>query len=234
MQKSIVQCDSDLWGSLNLRQQKYLAAIYRADQDAESYNRTGWRPGRTLRRASEWRWLPFTGDGGLRLSLGLQNLIDEGSGNTLAALSRRKLIELRSESSIFGRELIFVKMTTLGRKVARAGLGEPVPPKLPPGTLRDYQWHALLMVYNAGTGLEGDEDCWIYGNIGWNTWQRLYRYKFGALVEDSPVEVCRNGFTYHEQRLFVTEYGKRFVLEQWDKYREFYPDEPLHKSVELR
>lgn len=210
----------DVWKLLNSRQQQYLKAIYKADQNAECGERAAWSSRRSSRSASIWRWLPYSIDGDLRQSLAWEKLIDEGAGSTFEALESRTIIECKYERNMFGEQLLYVKLTTFGRRVARAGLGESAPKKLPVGTLHDYYWKALVKAYDAlGEGLEAnEEEPGLYGGIGWKVWLRLRDYKLGTLVQE--VKIKYRGDGNWEHRLFITEFGKRFVQENWQKYRD--------------
>jgi len=73
-------------------------------------------------------------------------------------------------------------MTTNGRKLARFWTGAKAYKAPPPGTLKEWHWRALVKAYAAGdAGLEGEYG--DYAHIGERTWQRLFEYKWGALVE---------------------------------------------------
>lgn len=213
----------DIWNSLNPRQQKYLSCIYEADQSAQKYEKTGWSPGRESRPASVWRWLPYSSDGYLRHLFKDEQLVDKGSGSTFAALRDRNIIDCKYEFGLFD-SILYVKLTTLGRRVARAGLGESAPKKLPVGTLRDYQWKALVKAYRAGDeGLEApEEEPGFYDGIGWKVWLRLRNYKSGTLVQEKKTKYRLNGDWEH--RLLITDFGKKFIQENWEKYRDLYPE----------
>lgn len=131
---------ADIAASLNARQKAYLLTAFDIDQDREA-NNTGFHaaPART------WRWIEYgpnteaIGDGVLRRMLreqqeqtGLQ-LIDKGSGATLAVLYNAGLMEseLRNVPLFHIRyrrqvQTLFVKLTPDGRKVARLLRGMPL------------------------------------------------------------------------------------------------------------
>ncbi|MCW7991150.1 hypothetical protein XF35_39565, partial [Streptomyces platensis subsp. clarensis] len=132
---------ADLWAGLNPRQQTYLTVIYSADQNAEaSHKGDAFTWSRTP--ASEWRWLPFSikapaalvGRTPIQSALAAKDEHDQGAGSSLAALRRRALIEVQDDivQTVLGPvPRVRVKMTTLGRATARAGV-VPTAPKSPP------------------------------------------------------------------------------------------------------
>ncbi len=134
-------------------------------------------------------------------------------------------------------DVLYLRMTTKGRQVARAGLAEPPPEgtlpnesRLPPGTLRRWHWRALAQAYAAGgEGLTSDI-AGDYGRIGWRTWLRLRDYQnkaggFGGLVEERVAGMRPGPFNPgQEHRLFVTADGRRFYEERREEYRQRYPE----------
>ena len=224
------------WSELNDRQRAYLEAVYRADQDAEAWERSAWSQGRERRPADVWRWLLYGSplvDSSLQLALATSGLVDRGTGSTFAALEGRGLLLTRHARMhvVLGKwsgmvEVLYVRMTAPGRKVVRAGLGEKAPQKLPAGGLREWHWRALAKAYGAGEeGLdhEGGVD---YGRIGWRTWLRLRDYQskahgLGGLVEEKLVGFSGPSSVH---RLFITVDGRRLYRERWEEYRERYPD----------
>src|SRR5687768_2242674 len=130
----------DIWNDLNPRQQHYLKCIYDIDQEEEQYQKSLGAKGRydDMTPASEWRWMtytPTTVDDRLYTRIGKKH-IDPGTGSTLKALETRGLIETKAEDAgtVGGHYIVYVKMTTLGRKVIRATRPDlKPPPKLKPG-----------------------------------------------------------------------------------------------------
>lgn len=114
-------------------------------------------------------------------------------------------------------------MTTTGRKVARAGLGEQAPKKRTVGTLREWHWRALAKLYTAGeAGLFDDGvKSGYYSDTSWNTWLRLRDYKTGALMEEID-KWDENG--RHRYGARITPFGKQFYEQNWEKYRGMYSD----------
>lgn len=218
----------DTWNQLNQRQQTYLRLIFTADQDAEKVEAAKWKLGQKRRPASEWRWLLYadlaSGPTYLKSLLLIAQIVDPGTGSTFKALEDRKLIQCRHESDI---DVVWIRLTTQGRKVARAGLGEQAPKKLTSGTLREWHWQALAKLY-AATDSTLFSDGTIpgrYGDIGWNTWLRLRDYFAGALVKEGGK--WENGKYIYGVK--ITDKGKQFYSANWAKYRDLYPeiDAPL-------
>lgn len=92
------------WRALNDRQRAYLAAAYALDQEHEAAERSAGSRAARRRPADEWRWLDY----------------GEVYGGPSALLTR---IRLRGVAD----PLPAVRLTPLGRWVARAGLGESAP-----------------------------------------------------------------------------------------------------------
>ncbi|MEV7681483.1 hypothetical protein AB0O64_23460 [Streptomyces sp. NPDC088341] len=152
---------ADLWAELNPRQQIYLTVIYYADQNAEANQKGGaydWGQGPP---ASEWRWQTFSvkapkevaGRTAIQYALAQKNEHDQGAGSSLAALRRRELIEVMDDwvQTMLGMvPRVRVKLTTLGRATARAGLGHTAPKSPPRGLLSEWLWSNLVRLYRAG------------------------------------------------------------------------------------
>lgn len=212
---------NEVWNELNQRQQTYLRLIYAADQSAEESEAAKWKLGHRRRPADEWRWLLYadlsSGPSYLKSLLRYALVVDPGTGSTFEALETRGLILCRHELDI---DVVWVRLTTKGRKVARAGLGEQAPKKPPTGTLRSWHWEALVKVYEAGSLFGDGIHSGRYGDIGWNTWLRLRDYKSGGLVKETGK--WQNGkYIYGVQ---ITDEGERFYEENWARYRGLYPE----------
>ena len=206
----------DPWGELNERQRQYLEAIYRADQEAERWEASSWKRGQQRRPADVWRWLPYdlTNLGSptpLKRRLLREDLVDPGTGSTFSALARRGLVLYEEGDGFMAR----IRLTTLGRKVARMGLGETSPRKLPTGTLREWHWQALAALY-ADWLVQGEGFPETNKVAGWNTWLRLLEYKPEPLALDR-----RYKYTYH---LHISDFGRKYYEENYQRYRELYPD----------
>lgn len=236
------------WDALNERQRQYMKAIYDTDQEQEQAERE--RAARTRRSqpASQWRWMrhwtnPFTGDTPLKHCLRQAGLVDPGTGSTFEALATRGLIEVDYEG--YDRSVPLVKMTPQGRKLVRSALAVKASTnKLPVGTLREWHWRALAAAYQAGNeGLaESESLSGGYGRIGWNTWLRLRDYKRHGKETPLVEEIC-GSYEYDEDgthrwitspyrfagldemtHICITEEGKQYYRNNWQRYHEMYPD----------
>jgi DNA-binding MarR family transcriptional regulator len=221
---------------LNERQELYLKAIYAEDQAAERHEAWRWNHGYGKRPADEWRWLLYADLAGgatpLKRLLKREGMVDAGTGSTFIALERRGLINHREryESHIASIErLTSVRLTRKGRAEARKLLGESAPKKLPKGTLREWHWNALTRLYEAGGELSSElhvSGC--YGGISWKTWLRLRDYfdtGMGLVKEHSRfVRVEWNPEPKRVSVIQLTEAGRKFYYENWEKYRNLYPD----------
>ena len=110
--------------------------------------------------------------------------------------------------------------------MARAGLGEAAPARLPARALREWHLRALALAYASPEGIEQDEiGGGRSGRIGWPTWRRLRDYRAGALVEERQVG-WRPGLSAStpEYRRFLAAAGRRFYADHWGAYRRRYPD----------
>jgi hypothetical protein len=208
------------WQSLNSRQQDYLTAIYHADQEAEADERGRWSRGGRPRPAVEWRWMVYaTLDGHdtpVKRHLRSTKQISEGTGSTLEALEKRKLINVRYDITTYnGREILTsdpiptIQITPSGRALVRQALdirgGRQVV-----GTLQEWHWHALAKAYAAGSKGVREEGLG-YGRIGWNTWVRLRDYKikgseYPLIEERNSVSITHIGIAYYE-RSFARYHG---------------------------
>ncbi|MCT7969746.1 hypothetical protein NG799_25875 [Laspinema sp. D1] len=159
----------------------------------------------------------------LRQKLKTAGVVDPGTGSTFKALATRKLIEIDYCYPV--KDWFKCKLTRLGRAVVRAGLGIQSPKKLPPRTLRDYQWKALVAAWQAGDeGLRADgERSGDYGGHSWqHCWLRLRAW-------DDKMRYGRSGLVreFHKDLksyLGITEEGRKFYRENWQKYQELYPE----------
>lgn len=162
----------------------------------------------------------------------IEGIIDEGTGSTFTALERRGLIEYREryEPNIISlKPLTSVRLTRKGRKEARSLLGESAPKKLPKGTLREWHWNALALLYEAGGELDSSQSVsGCYGGIGWKTWLRLRDYydTGKGLVKEHSRFVWRPDRKESDRvyAIRLTESGREFYEQNWEKYRELYPN----------
>ncbi|MFH8804936.1 hypothetical protein ACH4F6_36170 [Streptomyces sp. NPDC017936] len=124
---------------LNARQQTYLEVLYALDQDNEEAQRRRWHATRERQPAEQWRWITYSIDHpaaeatSAQQQLGQRQVLDAGTGATLAALQRRGLIELRRVAQDSPGGPVWhthVRLTRSGRAAARAlqpPSAEPVP-----------------------------------------------------------------------------------------------------------
>ncbi len=237
------------WADLNARQQAYLTAVYEVDQAQEANIKRLGSQGRFVNTpASQWRWMPYNASGAALLrkiqDAGYQ---DQGTGSTFEALERRGLLLCKYEPGSLGGPILFVQITRAGRKLVREALGIKPALPLPVGTLREWHWRALCRAYVRGEqGMGYDIDTGDgFGYVSWNTVLRLRDYRVKG--EDRPLVAwvripCEprlsrrwpgdDGVMVNERSaLCITEFGKQYYRENWQRYRELYPDveapEPL-------
>ena len=96
---------------INKDNYRELTAIYHADQEVEADERGRWSRGGRPRPAVEWRWMVYaTLDGHdtpVKRHLRSTTQISEGTGSTLEALEKRKLINVRYDITTYnGREIL--------------------------------------------------------------------------------------------------------------------------------
>lgn len=206
-----------LWNSLNKRQQHYLKAIYTVDQENEAYWRSQAAQGNyNVPPASEWRWfnyhaLEHDGPASRLQQMIDRDHIDPGTGSTFEALEKRELIECRYET-VSDSSVLYVKMTTKGRRVVRAA-DITYQPKSKPrkGYLQQWHWDLLALLYREGkVKRSGDE----YNGrwFSWKTFLRLRDYKPESLVRET-----RGGAK-------LTGAGQNFYERQYHFYRQQHPD----------
>jgi hypothetical protein len=221
---------------LNERQQKALIAIYRSDQIAEENEKSKYRRGWQKEKADIWRRMQYPDNNGwetfLHRNLREAGVIDYGLGSTLNSLCSRELIECAYYTTIRNKqELLWIKLTNLGRKTARELLGESAPKKPPKGQLRERQWKALELAYKCGDeGVYKDEN-FNYGGFSWEwTWLRLRDY-YGVnngLIKESSYSVKRKAYhdgwetSVQEYKIVITENGKIFYEDNCTRYEQLY------------
>lgn len=229
------------WQSLSKSQRDYLIAIYQADQEAESAERSRWRSfGGGARPAEQWRWMPYAtflpgGPTAVKKHLSRTEQISEGSASTLKALEKRGLILVQhlSAKALRSRGIIaewqgilepdpipVIRITPAGRKLVRQALGLQMIRRQVSGTLKAYHWRALVKAYAArednGVALENAS----YGGIGWSTWLRLREYTPAPLVQEYYEPSHANYY------LQITAFGIAFYERAYTRYQALYPEIP--------
>ncbi|MEU1824178.1 hypothetical protein ABZ502_17345 [Streptomyces abikoensis] len=242
---------ADLWAELNPRQQTYLTVIYSADQNAEANHKGGafdWGHGPP---ASEWRWQTFSlkapkelvGRTPIQYALAQKDEHDQGAGSSLAALRRRGLIEAMEDyvQTLLGMvPRVRVKLTTLGRATARAGLGHTAPKSPPRGLLSEWLWSNLVRLYRAGPdGMPTDSprgtppEERAPSDKARFFLERDQRRPGGPLVETKCVRVGEPyespwspGHTMYRTgyRVYLTEAGRAHYEKHVRCYAELWPD----------
>ncbi len=215
---------SDIWKLLNERQQSYLQAVFEVDQAREMTIKQANASGRWNKTpASQWRWMPYNA-GGASLLSSIESLgyRDQGSGSTFAALERRGLLRCRYERDILGIPILFVQLTKTGRKVVREACGIQAPKALPVGTLREWHWRALCRAYSCDEqGMGYDQDTGDgFGYVSWKSCLRLRDYRVKG--QDKPL--LREGHCGEHFAFIITDFGKQYYRDHWQRYREMYPE----------
>lgn len=212
------------WADLNKRQQTYLKAVYEVDQAKEAAIKGLGSGGRwNSTPASEWRWMPYNAAGAALLykiqDAGYQ---DQGTGSTFEALERRGLVLCKYEPGSLGGPILFVQITKARRKLVRDALNIKPSKALPVGTLREWHWRGLCRAYVRGEqGLPYDSDLGDgFGYVSWNTCLRLRDYRYQGQERGLIREGCRG----EPFGLVITDFGRQYFRENWQRYRELYPD----------
>lgn len=231
------------WDRLNDRQRAYLTVIYEADQDAEAEIAAARKRWEKTPPASEWRWLLYEVEGpgnhsSIQATLKRQGKLDPGAGSTLAVLRKAALIIDKSDiwSTGLGSAVVqLVQLTQLGRAVARAGLDEPPPIRVPEGLLSAWLWNALTRLYLAGdTGCLYDSGAWGLPKDSperapsWNALLELRNRRDGAFMEEFTARPAGGGVEY---RVRITDRGRRHVEIHRRCYADLYVDGPWIEPV---
>jgi hypothetical protein len=212
------------WAALNKRQQIYLRSVFEVDQAQEADIKSMGARGRwNSTPASEWRWMPYNAAGAALLRrIQEAGYRDEGTGSTFAALERRGLVLCKYEPGSLGGPILFVQITRDGRKLVRDALAIKPAKSLPVGTLREWHWRALCRAYvrgDQGMGYDQDKDDG-FGYVSWNTCLRLRDYT----IKGQDRALIREGRRGEQFSLVITEFGRQYYRENWQRYRELYPD----------
>jgi hypothetical protein len=220
------------WDDLNERQRTYLLALYQCDQVEEKFQRSARTHGSRSRPAEEWRWLFYgeydSGPSPLKRSLLNTGVVDRGAGATFEALRSRGLVLLRRSREPHRGDppIVYVRVTTAGRKLVRESTGEVRGKRLPIGALWERHWRALAQMYRAGAlkndhiggdyfAVDDERQDW-QDRTTWETLRCLLEYKWGAL--------CREACEGYEWRYELTPFGRAYYEQEWAFYRKLYPD----------
>jgi hypothetical protein len=221
------------WESLNARQRFYLEAIFDEDQRTEANFRWLKAMGLDTTPASVWRWLPYnTGGEVLQKKFEAHGMRDEGTGATLEALKKRRLVLLNYAPGSHRTPIIYIQITKQGRALVRKAFGLQAP-KTVPGTLREWHWRALAYAYQQGE--QGIEQ-WPRG-IGDRTVRRLEEYKIEGEVKpliEWGERACepylrRNWPGFDDVQATtrairkISAFGRQYYRENWVHYKELYP-----------
>jgi hypothetical protein len=241
---------SAAWDALNGRQRTYLRVIFAHDQAAEqaARSRGAYAPSRP---AEEWRWLEYgvkkplvsKSRSAMQRDLEQAGVLDQGAGSTLAVLRRHDLVLLKeTEELVLGLlvPVLWVRLTTLGRAAARAGLDLAPPVRTPKGLLTRGLWGMVVRFYQAGD--EGLVD-WVelYDFDGSRIPRERHAPPWDVLVwlahRDEPlvesfkkVDETRPWEDHHRQtrypaqtRYRLTVAGRAHYERHWACYAELYP-----------
>ncbi len=116
--------------------------------------------------------------------------------------------------------------------MVREALNVKAPKALPVGTLREWHWRGLCRAYvRSDQGLPYDSDLGDgFGYVSWNTCLRLRDYT----VKGQERGLIREGRHNEPFGLVITDFGREYYRENWQRYHELYPevDAPEPESVE--
>ncbi len=212
----------DAWNKLNQRQQAYMQFIFERDQAQERAEKRRSALDRSSQSAELWRWIEYAdtmhGHTPLKQAIKDAGLVDPGTGSTFKALETRGYILVKYERVAphpLSDLIVWVRLTTKGRKLVRAALHLTAPQKMMVGTLHEWHWKALALAYEAGEkGVPATGPG--YGRIGWQTWLRLRDYKIQG-IEYPLIRWQHNG-------VMITDLGIGYYERSFARYSDFYPD----------
>lgn len=227
------------WTELNERQRLYLSVIFEFDQAAEADIKRMSAKRMSTPPAAEWRQITYdiklpkeiAGYSSVQRAVRRRDEHDTGSGSTLAALRRRKLVTVTYDQvyiAPFGMvDRIRVCLTTAGRAAARHGAGHTAPATPPPGLMTRWSLLALAQLYAAGdrglcnepTGDRAD------AAPSWNTLLRLRDRRDGSFIDtfiaDWPDQEQR---MLRQHRVRASALGRRHFEIHRACYTELFPD----------
>ncbi|MGH3240067.1 MAG: hypothetical protein ACRDNL_06780, partial [Spirillospora sp.] len=199
-----------IWQALPQQHAACLTVIYRADQDAEAEQRDAWTSGGRPQRAAVWRWLPYRPgrtttppSENLAVQLRAHGLDHTQASSIFTALAEQRLVELRAASTARGQD---VKLTTWGRKVARAGGIDPA--RADKDLLSEGLWQMLTQVWRA------HPDGHLTGYSG--AWDHL--------LDRTPDPYVRTESARDRRAMFLTDAGADHYRARWRSYARAYPD----------
>lgn len=222
------------WQSLNDRQQDYLVEIFAEERATEQELRRA-RANGVCESLYGWRrvTLAYRGEaeglGHTRLQERLiqRGVLDPGTGSTVHALAKRKLVVVTEEElqHPLGGTLIRigVELTRRGRAAVRAGTDTPNVP-LPGHFLSEWLWGVVARVARAEPDGLPENDLagrsLFYIGVG-------YKHRSGGRPSRGfidAVPVYAPGATHVlEYRWRLTQLGRRHVAEYLQTYRDRYP-----------
>jgi len=227
------------WAGLNARQRLYLSTIFEFDQAAETDIKRRSAKRMAVPPAAEWRQVTYdidlpkeaAGYSSVQLAVRRRGEHDTGSGSTLAALRRRKLVTVTYDQvhvPPFGMvDRIRVRLTTAGRAAARHGAGITAPAAPPAGLMTRWSLQALATLYAAGErGLcnESTPDR-TDAAPSWNTLLRLQNRRDGSFIDtfaaDWPDQEKR---MLRQHRVRASALGRRHFEIHRACYTELFPD----------
>ncbi|MFK4035937.1 XRE family transcriptional regulator [Nonomuraea wenchangensis] len=221
-----------VWQALNERQRTYLTCIFVQDQEVEKDQWRKRHAGEMRQPAILWRRMTMAlsaphsivGYTTLQERLRQAGVHDPGAGSSMAALERRHLLRTyRDWVYIDGLGEVLrtrVEMTRRGRAAARAGLGITRETGPPAPLLSQWLWKIMIRVARAGErGVDGS----LAGRgphylaVGQSPDGRTPSRGFIVLRHPDRA-------TYGPYRWFLTDSGRRHVIDYLDAYRTMYPD----------
>uniref|UniRef100_UPI003F4983DE hypothetical protein n=1 Tax=Amycolatopsis sp. CA-293810 TaxID=3239926 RepID=UPI003F4983DE len=227
------------WDELNARQRLYLSTIFEFDQAAETDVKRRSAKRMTVPPAAEWRQVTYdidlpkkaAGYSSVQFAIRQRGEHDSGSGSTLAALRRRKLVTVTYDQvyvvPVGMVDRIRVRLTAAGRAAARHGAGHTAPATPPAGLMTRWSLLALARLYAAGeqglcneaTPDRADEA------PSWNTLLRLRDRRDGSLIDtfvaDWPDQQRR---MLRQHRVRASALGRRHFEIHRACYLELFPD----------
>ena len=234
------------WDELNARQRLYLSTIFEFDQAAESDIKRRSAKRMAVPPAAEWRQVTYdidlpkeaAGYSSVQLAVRRRGEHDTGSGSTLAALRRRKLVTVTYDQvyvvPVGMVDRIRVRLTAAGRAAARHGAGHTAPAAPPAGLMTRWSLQALARLYTAGEQGLCNESTPDRADAApsWNTLLRLQQRRDGSLIDtfaaDWPDQHKR---MLRQHRVRASALGRRHFEIHRACYLELFPDLDLPSAA---